>query len=212
MPCKKLLVSMLLLGAVAGCSSSSNQSDDMKESIPNTEDTQLISAPDLTVSSSSKSKESVEPAIAGIIPAQLSIPAIHVDAQVEHVGQLPDGQMDVPKDDRNVGWYQPGAKPGERGNAVLAGHVDNKTGPSVFFRLGDLKAGDLVTVTDEHGLAYDFEVDAVESYPRNKAPLEKVFGTRSKPGLNLITCTGSFNRDAGTHEERMVVYTTLVSK
>ncbi len=212
MPCKKLLLSMLLLGAAAGCSSSSNQSDEMKEVLPNNEDTQLVSASDITVSSSSKSKESVEPALAGIIPAQLSIPAINVDAKVEHVGQLPDGQMDVPKDENNVGWYQPGAKPGERGNAVLAGHVDNKTGPSVFFHLGDLEAGDLVTVTNEHGLAYDFEVNAVESYPRNNAPLEKVFGTSSKSSLNLITCTGTYDRDAGTHEERMVVYTTLVSE
>jgi sortase A len=212
MPCKKLLLSMLLLGAAAGCASSSDHTDEMKEVLPNIEETHLISAPDLTVSSSSKSKESVEPALAGIIPAQLSIPAIKVDAKVEHVGQLPDGQMDVPKDERNVGWYQPGAKPGERGNAVLAGHVDNKTGPSVFFHLGDLEAGDLVTVTNEHGLAYDFEVNAVESYPRNNAPLEKVFGTSSKSSLNLITCTGTFDRDAGTHEERMVVYTTLVSE
>ncbi|MDO6657173.1 class F sortase [Anaerobacillus sp. 1_MG-2023] len=212
MPFKKLLLSMLLLGAAAGCSSSSNQSDEMKEVLPNNEETHLISAPDLTASSSSKSNESVEPALVGIIPAHLSIPAINVDAKVEHVGQLPDGQMDVPKDERNVGWYKPGAKPGEIGNAVLAGHVDNKTGPSVFYHLDDLVPGDIVTVTDVNGSAYDFEVQNVESYPRNQAPLEKVFGTNSKSGLNLITCTGTFDRDAGTHEERLVVYTTLLSK
>ena len=211
MPCKKLLLSMLLIGAVAGCSSS-DQSHEMNEVSPNIEETQLISVPDLTASSSSKNNESVEPALVGIIPAQLTIPAINLDAKVEHVGQLPDGQMDVPKDDRNVGWYQPGAKPGEKGNAVFAGHVDNKTGPSVFFHLGDLEAGDLITVTDENDKAYDFEVQAVASYPRNNAPLEKVFGTSSKSSLNLITCTGTFDREAGTHEERMVVYTTLVSE
>lgn len=206
MPYKKLLLSMLLLGAAAGCSSS-HQSDEMKE-VRTYKETELIVAPEVRASS----EESDEVEVKGITPHHLSIPAINVDANVEHVGQLPNGQMDVPKDDRNVGWYQPGAKPGEVGNAVLAGHVDNKTGPSVFFHLGDLEAGDTLTVTDEKGKAYDFEVHAVESYPRNEAPLEKVFGTRSKPGLNLITCTGTFNRDVGTHEERMVVYTTLASK
>ncbi|PFG03014.1 class F sortase [Bacillus sp. es.036] len=210
MPFKRLLMIMIFLGAV-GCSSSSDQIAGKKE-VSSNEEVQLISAPEITASSSSESEESEERIIEGIVPDQLSIPAINVDANVEHVGQLPDGQMDVPRDDRNVGWYEPGAKPGERGNAVLAGHVDNKTGPSVFFHLGDLEAGDLVTVTDEHGLAYDFEVHAVESYPRNNAPLEKVFGTSSKSSLNLITCTGTFDRDAGTHEERMVVYTTLVSE
>ena len=211
MLCKKLLLSMLLLGAAAGCSSSSNQSDEMREVLSNKE-TELITAPEIRAASRSESEESDEPMMEGITPTQLSIPAINVDANVEHVGQLPNGQMDVPKDDRNVGWYQPGAKPGEIGNAVLAGHVDNKTGPSVFFHLKDLETGDIVTVTDENGKAYDFKVYAVESYPRNNAPLEKVFGTSSKPSLNLITCTGTFNRDAGTHEERMVVYTTLTSK
>ena len=200
---------IVLLGAAAGCSSSDQKSG--KEEVSANE-TQLISAPDLTASSPSKSKESVEPTLEGIIPTQLSIPAITVDAKVEHVGQLPDGQMDVPKDDRNVGWYQSGAKPGEIGNAVLAGHVDNKTGPSVFFYLEKLKPGDIVTVSSEDGKEYDFEVQEIESYPRDEAPLEKVFGTSSKSRLNLITCTGTFNRDAGTHEERMVVYTRLVSK
>ena len=210
MPFKKLFMIMIFLGAV-GCSSSSDQTAGKKE-VSSNEEVQLISAPEITASSSSESEESEEPIMTGIIPDQLSIPAINVDAKVEHVGQLPNGQMDVPKDDRNVGWYQLGAKPGEIGNAVLAGHVDNKTGPSVFFHLDDLEHGDMVTVTDENGRAYDFEVQKVESYPRNQAPLEKVFGTSSKSGLNLITCTGTFDRDAGTHEERMVVYTTLQSK
>ncbi|WP_226659706.1 class F sortase [Pseudalkalibacillus hwajinpoensis] len=210
MPFKKLLMSMLLIGAAVGCSSS-HQSDEMKEVLSNKE-TELITAPEVRAVSRTESEESDGPMMEGVTPAQVSIPAINVEANVEHVGQLPNGQMDVPKDDRNVGWYQPGAKPGEIGNAVLAGHVDNKTGPSVFFHLEDLEGGDIVTVTDENGKAYDFEVYAVKSYPRNKAPLEKVFGTSSKPGLNLITCTGTFNRDAGTHEERLVVYTTLVSK
>ncbi|MGA9290372.1 MAG: class F sortase [Anaerobacillus sp.] len=211
MPLEKLLMIMVLLGAAAGCSSSSDQTDGKKE-VSSNEEVQLISAPEVTASSRTESEESDEPIIEGIIPEQLSIPAINVDAEVEHVGQLSNGQMDVPKEDRNVGWYQLGAKPGEVGNAVLAGHVDNKTGPSVFFDLGHLEPGDVVTVSNENGKSYDFEVQKVESYPRNEAPLEKVFGTSSHVGLNLITCTGSFDRIAGTHEERMVVYTKLQSK
>lgn len=211
MPLKKLLIIMVLLGAAAGCSSSSDQTNVEKE-VPSNEEVQLISAPEITASSSSESEKSDESIMTGIIPDRLSIPTINVDANVEHVGQLPNGQMDVPKDDRNVGWYEPGAKPGEIGNAVLAGHVDNKTGPSVFFHLKDLVPGDIVKVTDVNGRAYDFEVQNVESYPRDQAPLEKVFGTNSNSGLNLITCTGTFDRDTKTHEERLVVFTTLLSK
>ncbi|MBN8210609.1 class F sortase [Bacillus sp. NTK071] len=211
MPLKKLLTISLLMGAAAGCSSFSNHTS-VDKGVPSIEEVQLNSAPEIMASSKSNDINAPEPKGEGIVPKRLSIPAINVDAEVEHVGQLPDGQMDVPKNDDNVGWYQLGAKPGEMGNAVLAGHVDNKTGPSVFFHLGDLEKGDIVAVSDQNGKAYKFEVQKVESYPRNEAPLEKVFGTTSISGLNLITCTGTFNRDAGTHEERLVVYTTLVSK
>ncbi len=211
MPLQKLLSIVIVLGVAAGCSSTSDQTNEKNE-ITSNEEVQLISAPKLTATSQSVDENSEEPRMEGIIPERLSIPSINVDAEVEHVGQLPDGQMDVPKNDHNVGWYQPGAKPGEMGNAVIAGHVDNKTGPSVFFDLGNLEPGDVISVSDKNGKVYDFKVKKVESYPRNEAPLEKVFGTSSQSGLNLITCTGTFNRDAGTHEERMVVYTILHSK
>ncbi|WP_394176129.1 class F sortase [Guptibacillus hwajinpoensis] len=211
MPLMKLLTLLLLVGAAASCSSFSNQKS-VDKPVPSIEEVELNSAPELTASAKSNDENPQDPKVEGIVPERLSIPAINVDAEIEHIGQLPDGQMDVPKDDRNVGWYEPGAKPGEMGNSVLAGHVDNKTGPSVFFHLGDLEQGDIVTISDENGTSYDFEVQKIESYPRKEAPLEKVFGITSQSSLNLITCSGTFNRDAGTHEKRMVVYTTLVTK
>ena len=39
--------------------------------------------------------------------------------------------------------------------------------------------------------------------------LATVFGYSYRSNLNLITCTGDFNREKGTHEERLVVYTEL---
>ena len=40
--------------------------------------------------------------------------------------------MGVPKGFDTVGWFGEGTKPGAPGNAVMAGHVDSKTGPAVF--------------------------------------------------------------------------------
>ena len=39
-----------------------------------------------------------------------------------------------------------GPAPGETGPAVIAGHVDSRSGPAVFYRLGDLRPGDDITV------------------------------------------------------------------
>lgn len=44
------------------------------------------------------------------------------------------GNMDIPKRDENVAWYQIGYYPGSKGNAVIAGHYDTATGsPAVFY-------------------------------------------------------------------------------
>lgn len=62
----------------------------------------------------------------GIIPARIEIPAIQVDATVIQVGKTANGQMEVPNNTIETGWYNPGYKPGSQGNAVIAGHVDSK--------------------------------------------------------------------------------------
>ncbi|MFC4775804.1 class F sortase [Paenibacillus sp. GCM10023252] len=145
----------------------------------------------------------------GIVPAVLEIPAIGVKADVEQVGTAASGEMGVPASMDGVGWFEPGTKPGDRGNAVIAGHVDSKTGPAVFYKLDQLEKGDEVIVEDVHGKRLTFIVQQIESYPREAAPMEDIFGFSYQSQLNLITCTGEFNREAKTHDERLVVYTEL---
>ncbi|MFC7370204.1 class F sortase [Fictibacillus iocasae] len=145
----------------------------------------------------------------GIVPVSIVIPAIGVDAPVENVGELDNGQMGVPQNVDGVGWFEPGTKPGDRGSSVLAGHVDSKTGPAVFFDLGKLKKGDEVIVKDKSGTSRTFIVTGKKSFPRKEAPIEDIFGFSYQRNLNLITCTGEFNKKARTHEERLVVYTEL---
>lgn len=76
-------------------------------------------------------------------PVRIRIPAIEVDAPMTPLGLTADGSLDVPPDeDRNLaGWYEDGVPPGARGTAIVAGHVDNAQGPSVFYALGALAKG-----------------------------------------------------------------------
>jgi LPXTG-site transpeptidase (sortase) family protein len=154
-------------------------------------------------------KEIIRDNRVGIIPNTLEIPSIGVKANIEHVGLLENGQMDVPQGMESVAWYEPGTKPGAPGNSVINGHVDSKTGPAVFFDLKKLKKGDKVYVTDHKGEKRTFVVTESKVYPRDEAPLREIFGYSYRSNLNLITCTGEFNRQARTHEERLVVYTQL---
>lgn len=143
-------------------------------------------------------------------PQTLVIPKLNITAAVESVGEDSSGKMAVPEKVEDVGWYNLGYKPGEKGSAVMAGHLDDVTGaPAVFYYLGQLQAGDEVIVTDKNGKTYTFEVTDVQSYAFDSVPLQQVFASNDKPRLNLITCTGIWNQGSRNYSNRLVVYTEL---
>lgn len=115
------------------------------------------------------------------LPVRLLIPAIQVDATVEQVGNTPDGAMDVPAEWSDVGWYKLGVSPGERGNAVISGHLDSTSDRAVFWDLHNLKSGDLVQIAAGDGSRLSFAVVASEIYPFDNAPLQKIFGPANGP-------------------------------
>jgi sortase (surface protein transpeptidase) len=119
--------------------------------------------------------------------------------------------MDVPKSYDSVAWYKLGARPGEVGSAVMAGHLDSKTGPAVFWRLRDLKPGDDVVVISDDGMERRFKVTETVVYRFDEAPLERIFAAPEGIGLNLITCGGTFDRRTQNYDQRIVVYTTLAA-
>ncbi len=146
---------------------------------------------------------------AGIVPIRIHIPAVKIDAFIQPVGVLKNGAMGVPKDDTKVGWLHVGFKPGENGNAVMAGHVDNLQGVAVFHPLHEVQIGDEVIVSDKNGKQLTFNVTAIKTYRTEKAPIGYIFGEANKPKLNLITCTGYFDPKLRTHIDRLVVYSEL---
>ncbi|MBX0358557.1 class F sortase [Halobacillus sp. Nhm2S1] len=204
-------MSLLLLCFLFACSSAQESEASMdaeqkeanaseqtqeKESLRETYDSQKINA-----SSTAETTDKT-----AITPKTVIIPAINVEANIEKVGRYTNGQMGEPESVDGVGWYKDGYQPGAKGSAVLAGHVDSRTGPAVFYNLEDLQEGDEIIVTDEEGTEQTFIVQKSEAYDRKNAPLNKIFGFSYRRQLNLITCTGEFNKEAGTHDERLVVY------
>jgi hypothetical protein len=80
-------------------------------------------------------------------PTALSIPRISVSTALEALTIDHAGVLKTPRF-TDAGWYVDGTTPGDVGPAVIAGHVDSTTGPSVFFRLKDLHPGDVVKVQE----------------------------------------------------------------
>jgi len=141
------------------------------------------------------------------MPVRLTIPAIGVDGAVAPVGVDATNTMETPADPYGVAWYKYGARPGARGSAVLAGHVDYAgIGPVVFWNLRFLTPGAEIFVTDDAGRRWCFVVTANENYRLGQFPGERVFNDSGETSLNLITCSGDFDPVTRSYDQRTVVY------
>lgn len=144
-------------------------------------------------------------------PARLMIPAVGVDADVQEVGITTEGNMGVPNNFYQTGWYKYGPVPGQRGSAVISGHVDNGLGlDGVFKRLKDVKTGDEIFVQTQSGDTLRFVVEETDSYVVASAPLTRIFNRDGARRLNLITCDGTWDAAAESYDRRRVVYATFV--
>jgi hypothetical protein len=134
-----------------------------------------------------------------------------VDAPVVDVGLDQAGWVDAPPPENPnlVGWYQNGISPGQRGTAVLVGHVDNAAGPAVFYGLGSLRRGQHIEVPRFDGRVAVFEVYGIEVFAKDDFPGARVYGDTGQPELRVITCGGGYTQ-AGGYDGNVVVFARMV--
>jgi hypothetical protein len=141
-------------------------------------------------------------------PVGVEIPSIGVSSSLVQLGLDEDGAMEAPSDFAVAGWFALGPQPGQPGPAVIAGHVDSRDGPAVFYRLAELAPGDEVTVHRADGSEVRFTVTGQRRYPKDQFPADAVYGPVPGPELRLITCGGDFDRTSRQYRENVVVYAT----
>lgn len=143
-------------------------------------------------------------------PAQLRIPSIEVTAPVIPLDLRDDGAIEVPVDVDDSGWWRDGPEPGERGPAVILGHVDSYTGPGVFARLTELEPGDLIHVDRDDGTSVTYRVTDANQYDKESFPTEVVYGPTDHAVLRLVTCGGDFDRAARSYLANYIVFAEMV--
>ncbi|MFJ8474516.1 class F sortase [Kitasatospora sp. NPDC094011] len=153
------------------------------------------------------------PALKRAKPTRLRIPQIAVDAPFTELTLNPAGQLNAPPpDDKNlVGWYRDGVTPGERGSAVVAGHVDTTKGPAVFLLLSMLLPGNKIEVSRADGTVAVFSVDSVETFAKDAFPDQKVYGRTPDAQLRVITCGGAYDKKKRDYLDNVVVFAHLES-
>jgi sortase (surface protein transpeptidase) len=143
-------------------------------------------------------------------PAWLRIPAIGVRTRLIRLGITPQGTLQVPASTSVAGWYTGSPRPGAIGSSVIAGHIDSRLGPGIFFRLRLLKPGNRIYVRQAGGRLAVFRVTAVHQYAKARFPTARVYGPAPDPELHLITCGGMFDEAAGSYLSNIVVYSTEI--
>lgn len=142
----------------------------------------------------------------GSPPVWVHIGGIDVAAPVVPVGIDGSGELAVPPGASTVSWYRAGPTPGHPGSAVLAGHVDYDGVEGRLFRLGEVGLGTTVTVAYGDGTQRDFRVVDRRQFAKPDLPSADLFATSGPSRLVLITCGGSFDRDARSYADNVVVY------
>ncbi|MEV5884285.1 class F sortase [Streptomyces sp. NPDC052020] len=145
-------------------------------------------------------------------PDRVRIPAIQVDAPMMPVGLDADGWVGAPppEDPNLAGWFTGAVSPGEKGTAVVVGHVDNEQGPAVFYGLGALKKGNEVEVARQDGKTAVFEIYGLEVFAKDDFPGDRVYASKGAPELRVITCGGGFSEQDG-YEANVVAFARLAA-
>ena len=142
-----------------------------------------------------------------VVPERISVPAIALDAAfTDPLGLNDNGTIMVPSVFDKAGWYKYSPLPGERGPAVVLGHINSKSGQAVFYDLRALQPGDIIDISLSNGSTTSFVVERATYFAQDTFPAAEVYGDIDHAGLRLISCSGSFNPLTKKYSHNLVVF------
>jgi LPXTG-site transpeptidase (sortase) family protein len=142
---------------------------------------------------------------APFVPSRLLIRRLGVDAPIEVKGINSHNQMEAPDQPLDAAWYRFTKMPGAGGNAVFSGHLDAESiGPAIFWRLTQLKAGDVIEIVSPQSTELRYQVKESVSYPIATIPMKTVLYPAGGDQITLITCAGRYQAATG-YDHRLVI-------
>lgn len=152
-------------------------------------------------------------ALSASVPVSVEVSSVGISSTLLQLGKQPNGEVETPPGEPGspAGWYKDSPSPGQRGSAVILGHVNSTKSPvGVFYRLRELSAGQTITVTRSDHTAAVFTVDTVRTYHKSSFPTVEVYQNADRPEIRLITC-GGYDQATGQYLDNTVVFAHLVS-
>lgn len=146
-------------------------------------------------------------------PKYIIIPAINVYARVAKLYTNSQNQIEAPNNIYDAGWYYSSSLPGQPGAMFIDGHVSSWTADGVFYNLKNLKPGDTIQIIRGDNTSFTYTVAKLVVYKNTSVDMTQALApiNPAKPGLNIMTCTGSVISGTSEFNERVVVYSVLQS-
>jgi hypothetical protein len=137
------------------------------------------------------------------VPVEVVVADRDITAPVVAVGTEGNGALQLPAIDE-VGWWIGGATPADSaGSIVLAGHVDDHTGPGALFTLDKVAVGAVIELRTRTATT-SYAVTSVRQFRKQKLPAD-LFRADGPHRLVVITCGGPFDYSTGHYRDNLVV-------
>lgn len=143
-------------------------------------------------------------------PRLLQIQKINLNSRIQKVNIDSNGDINVPKNIYDIGWYEGSPKPGEKGVAFLNGQANYRGGPAVFANLGKLIKGDEITIQKGNGDSLNYTVIKSEEISADKLELINLLDPVEirGQGLTLMTYSGEYDQKTNSYQSRVFVFAT----
>lgn len=144
-------------------------------------------------------------------PKKLIISSIGVDTFIQRMGVDQNNEIAVPSNVQLAGWFVNSVQPGERGLAIVVGHVSGVRSEGVFKNLQDLTAGDTFQIERGDGSKLNYRVISI-TVSKEQYAADSIFSQDPTvtSQVNLVTCTGAYNKTKQKYEDRVIVSGALV--
>lgn len=139
-------------------------------------------------------------------PKRIVIEKIQVDSLIQRVGVDQHNKVAVPSNVHLAAWFTESVQPGKTGLSVIDAHVSGRSMDGLFKNLNQLTTGDEFRVERGDGKVLRYRVMETKTVLESESA-EILFSqnSKTKSQLNLITCSGSFDRQNNQYTDRTIV-------
>jgi|GEM_PF-4184330 len=142
------------------------------------------------------------------LPKYLTINSLTIWSRVTKVAVDAKGQIGVPKNIFDTGWYDGSVKPGQPGTVVIDGHMIGPTKAGSFIDLSKIKPGAFVSVTTGDNTQYVYRVASAETIAASAVTVQKLLSPYGSAAQSLVLTArdGTSLKNAAAPEMQTIVY------